>query len=89
MREEFEKAIKRYEQMRRRQEEEKNRLRVVEIKSGEHTRGENKIMLRIAKEKGIDVMKLIGDEYSQLKDMVNEERRQKFMEELDNNFFAE
>ncbi len=50
-------------------------MRVVEIKSGEHTRGENKIMLRIAKEKGIDVMKLIGDEYSQLKDMVNEERR--------------
>ncbi len=51
--------------------------------------GENKIMLRIAREKGIDVAKLVGDEYQPLKDLVNEERRQRFMEELDKNFFAE
>ena len=75
--------------MRRKQAEERSRLRVDEIKSKEHMHGENKIMLRIAREKGIDVAKLVGDEYQPLKDLVNEERRQKFMEELDKNFFAE
>ncbi len=46
-----------------------------------------KIMLRIAREKGIAIERLVGDEYKPLKEVVNEERRQKFMEELDKNFF--
>ena len=41
--------------MRKRQQEEKERLRVVEIKTDDHREGENKIWLRIAKEKGIDI----------------------------------
>lgn len=61
--------------MRAKQAEEKNRLKVVEIKSSEHVKSENKILLRIAREKGIDVTKLVGDEYQPLKEMVNEERR--------------
>lgn len=75
--------------MRAKQAEEKNRLKVVEIKSGDHVAKENKIMLRIAREKGIDIGRLIGDEYQPLKDIVQEERRNKYMEELDKNFFAD
>jgi hypothetical protein len=44
-------------------------------------------LLRIAKEKGIDISKLVGDEYQPLKNIVNEEKRAKFMEDLDKNFF--
>lgn len=83
----FENAIARYNQMRTKQADERNRLRVQEIRSKDHIEGENKILLRIAREKGIDISKLIGDEYKPLKSIVQEERRQKFMEELEENFF--
>jgi hypothetical protein len=49
--------------MRQKQAEDKNRLKVVEIKTPEHIQTENKILLRIAREKGIDVQRLVGDEY--------------------------
>jgi len=75
--------------MRQKQAEEKNRLRVSEIKTQEHIATENKILLRIAREKGIDVSRLIGDEYQPLKEIVSDERRAKFMEDIDKNFFAE
>ncbi len=73
--------------MRAKQAEDKNRLRVQEIKTQEHIAGENKILLRIAREKGIDITKLVGEEYQPLKTIVNDERRQKFMEDLEKNFF--
>lgn len=41
--------------MRKRQQDEKERLKVVEVKTEEHREVECKIWLRIAKEKGIDV----------------------------------
>lgn len=69
----FENAINRYNQMRAKQADEKNRLRVQEIKSKDHIEGENKLLLRIAREKGIDINKLIGDEYKPLKTIVKEE----------------
>ena len=75
--------------MRQKQAEEKSRLRVTEIKTQEHIATENKILLRIAREKGIDVSRLIGDEYQPLKEIVSDERRAKFMEDIDKNFFAE
>ncbi len=75
--------------MRQKQAEDKNRLKVTELKSTEHITGENKILIRIAREKGIDITRLIGDEYKPLKDIVSEERRAKFMEDIEKNFFAE
>lgn len=75
--------------MRNKQQEERNRLKVAEIKTEDHIATENKILLRIAREKKIDVTRLVGDEYQPLKEIVSEERRLKFLEELDQNFFAE
>jgi len=39
--------------------------------------------LRIAKERGIDVSTLVGEEYKPLKEVVNEEKKQKFLDTLD------
>jgi len=75
--------------MRAKQAEERNRLKVTEIKTQEHVTAENRILLRIAKAKGIDIAKLVGDEYQPLKNIVAEESRQKLLEELDSNFFTE
>ena len=50
---------------------------------------ECKIWLRIAKEKNIDVSQVIGEEYKPLKEIVNDEKKQKFLEELDDNFFSD
>ncbi len=44
-------------------------------------------MMRIAREKAINIVQLVGDEYQPLKDIVAEENRQKFMDEIDKNFF--
>ncbi len=85
----FENAIRRYQTMRAKQAEDRNRLKVVEVKTAEHIEVENRIFLRIAREKGIDVARLVGDEYQPLKEIVSEERRIKFLEDLDKNFFAE
>jgi hypothetical protein len=85
----FENAITRYQTMRAKQAEERNRLKVTEIKTPEHVTAENRILLRIAKAKGIDIAKLVGDEYQPLKNIVAEESRQKLLEELDSNFFTE
>ncbi len=85
----FENAIRRYTQMRAKQQEDRQRLKVTEIKSTEHQTQENKILLRIAREKGIDVMRLIGDEYQPLKDQVGRERMEKYMQDIETNFFAE
>lgn len=85
----FENAIRRYQAMRAKQAEDRARLKVMELRTPDHVEGENKILLRIAREKGIDITKLVGDEYKPLKNIVNQERRDKFMEELDKNFFAE
>ena len=85
----FENAIKRYQAMRSKQAEERNRLKVVELKTADHITVENRILMRIAKEKGIDIARLVGDEYQPLKEIVSEERRIKFLEDLDKNFFAE
>ena len=63
LKEDFENAIRRYQAMRQKQTEEKNRLKVVEIKTADHITVENKILLRIAREKNIDVARLVGDEY--------------------------
>ena len=62
---------------------------MTEIKTSEHITNENRILLRIAREKGIDVTRLIGDEYQPLKDIVAQERRAKFMEDIEKNFFAD
>ena len=59
----FENAITRYQTMRAKQAEDRNRLKVTEIKTEEHVLGENKILLRIAREKGIDISRLVGQEY--------------------------
>lgn len=75
--------------MRSKQAEERNRLKVVELKTADHITVENRILMRIAKEKGIDIARLVGDEYQPLKEIVSEERRIKFLEDLDKNFFAE
>ena len=85
----FENAIRRYQAMRNKQTEERARLAVYEVKTTEHALTENKILLRIAREKKIDVTRLVGDEYTPLKEIVSEERRLKFLEDLDKNFFAE
>jgi peptide subunit release factor RF-3 len=50
-------------------------LKVVEVKSEEHREHECKIWLRIAKERGIDVTTLVGEEYKPLKEIVNEEKK--------------
>ncbi len=44
---------------------------------------ECKIWLRIARERGIDVPNLLGEEYKLLKEEVIEENRRKFLEDLD------
>jgi hypothetical protein len=85
----FENAIKRYQAMRSKQAEERNRLKVVELKTADHITVENRILMRIAREKGIDIARLVGDEYQPLKEIESEERRIKFLEDLDKNFFAE
>lgn len=74
--------------MKKRQQDEKERLKVIEIKSEEHHEGELRIWQRIAKEKGIDVGNVIGEEYKPLKDMVNEEKKQKFLDNLEK-FFSD
>ena len=81
---EFYEALKRYQNMRKRQQDERERLKVVEIKTEEHREHECKIWLRIAREKGIDISSVIGEEYKPLKDIVNEEKKQKFLDDLDN-----
>ena len=43
-------------------------------------------MLRMARQRGIDVQKLIGDEYKQVKVDDRDERRQQIMETLDDYF---
>ena len=45
-----------------------------------------RIMLRIARQRGIDVQKLIGDEYKQVKVDDRDERRNKILETLDDHF---
>ena len=45
-----------------------------------------RIMLRMARQRGIDVQKLIGDEYKQVKVDDRDERRQQIMETLDDYF---
>ena len=45
-----------------------------------------KIWLRIAKKRGIDVQKLIGDEYKQVKVNDQDEKRHNIMEGLDDFF---
>ena len=47
-----------------------------EVKTKDHVNVENKILLRIAREKRIDVSKLIGDEYQPLKEIANGEKRE-------------
>jgi len=46
-------------------------------------------MLRIARQRGIDVQKLIGDEYRQVKVNDRDERRTAVMATLDNYFLAD
>ena len=75
--------------MRTKQQEDRSRLQVHEVKTAEHVLTENKILMRIAREKKIDVTRLVGDEYQPLKEIVSEERRVKFLEDLDKNFFNE
>lgn len=43
-------------------------------------------MLRMARARGIDVQKLIGDEYKQIKVDDRDERRQEILETLDDHF---
>ena len=43
-------------------------------------------MLRMARQRGIDVQKLIGDEYKQVKVDDRDERRNKILETLDDHF---
>lgn len=45
-----------------------------------------RIMLRMARQRGIDVQKLIGDEYKQVKVDDRDERRQAILETLDDHF---
>ena len=45
-----------------------------------------RIMLRMARARGIDVQKLIGDEYKQVKVDDRDERRQEILETLDDYF---
>ena len=45
--------------------------------------------MRIAREKGIDISQVLGEEYKPLKDIVNEEKKQKFLDDLDNNFYSD
>jgi hypothetical protein len=47
---------------------------------------ENKIWMRIAKERGIDVSKLIGEEYKPLKEVAKDSSRQQFLDNLENFF---
>ena len=68
-------AIKRYKDLRQRQQDEKKRLKVEETKSEEHRQVESKIWMRIAQKRGVDVSKLVGDEYKDLKDIFIEEKR--------------
>ena len=49
-------------------------------------RNQCRIMLRIARQRGIDVQKLIGDEYQQVKVDDVDERRNKILETLDDYF---
>ena len=43
-------------------------------------------MLRMARQRGVDVQKLIGDEYKQIKVDDRDQRRQQVMESLDDHF---
>ena len=43
-------------------------------------------MLRMARQRGVDVQKLIGDEYKQVKVDDRDERRNKILETLDDHF---
>lgn len=43
-------------------------------------------MLRMARQRGIDVQKLIGDEYKRVKVDDRDERRNKILETLDDHF---
>ena len=45
-----------------------------------------RIMLRMARQRGVDVQKLIGDEYKQVKVDDRDERRNKILETLDDHF---
>jgi hypothetical protein len=54
--------------------------------SEEHRNMENKVWARIAKTRGIDINKLIGEEYKPLKEVAKDEHRQQFLDNL-NNFF--
>jgi len=43
-------------------------------------------MLRMARQRGVDVQKLIGDEYKQVKVNDRDERRNEILETLDDHF---
>lgn len=72
----FNTAVNRYKDLKTRQQDEKQRLKVDDIMSEEHRQMENKVWARIAKTRGIDINKLVGEEYRPLKEVVKDEHRQ-------------
>jgi len=82
----FFEAIEHYKALKERQREFKQKMEIKDIRSEEHKQGETALWTRIVEKKGIDVTNLISEDYKDLKKQVTEEKRHKFLEELEKNF---
>jgi hypothetical protein len=66
----FNSTLQKHKNMRAYQANEKAKLKIQDIKSDEHKQVQCKIWLRIAKERGIIVENIIGEEYKGVKEIV-------------------
>lgn len=82
--EKFENAVNQKEKMRQDQQKTKKDLMVQPNElTDDQFKNQCKIWLRIARKRGIDVQKLIGDEYKQVKLDDKDEKRHEIMDGLD------
>lgn len=83
----FESACGQKQEMRDKQTEQSNKLKLVGPEVTDDTlTTQCKIMLRIAKSRGINVQKLLGDEYKQIKIDDRNDKRNEVLETLDDYF---
>jgi hypothetical protein len=82
----FWEAIEQYQELKDRQKQFKKKMIVKDIRTEEHKQQETNIQLRIVEQTGLDVNRLVSEDYKELKQTVNEDKRQKFLEDLERTF---
>mmetsp|Transcript_30767 Transcript_30767/g.30257 ORF Transcript_30767/g.30257 Transcript_30767/m.30257 type:complete len:114 (+) Transcript_30767:1351-1692(+) len=85
----FDNALQQYQDFRKNQKDQKSKLKIQNVKSQDHRMGECKIWMRIARERGIKIENLLGDDYNLLKEVHHEEQRKEYLDNLDRTFFSD